>query len=321
VNANIRQIVAEQPGGRLDHILCAYVEDLSRSRLQKLIRQGRVQVNGKIVRKPSHRLEGDEIIEIYIPPQKPTELEPEPIQLDILFENDDLIVINKPAGMVVHPSAGHESGTLVHAVLAHSPDIYGIGGEQRPGVVHRLDKDTSGIILMAKNDTAYQELQRQFTKRTVTKTYLALVDGKPKTQSGRIETSIGRDPAHRKKMAVVPVNRGRAAVSQYGTLENFSDHTLLEVQPITGRTHQIRLHLAFIGCPVVGDRVYGRKKVSLDIKRQFLHASKIAITLPGELEPTIFQAPLPDELVDVLATLRRDVLTKFWDVQSGGEDD
>ncbi len=306
MKGNIVRIEAEPPGGRLDQVLCLYLEDLSRSRLQKLVREGRVQVNGRIVKKPSFKLDGNESIEIYIPAQKQTALEPEPIPLDILFENDDLIVINKPAGMVVHPSAGHDSGTLVHAVLAHVPDIHGVGGEQRPGVVHRLDKDTSGLILMAKNDIAYQTLQKQFTERTVSKAYIALVDGKPPTPSGRIEASIGRDPAHRKKMAVVPANKGRTAISQYKTIDHFLGHTLLEVQPITGRTHQIRLHLAFIGCPVVGDRVYGRKKTSLDINRQFLHASKIAIVLPGERDPTVFLAPLAEDLEEVLVALRMD---------------
>jgi 23S rRNA pseudouridine1911/1915/1917 synthase len=306
VNGNKIHIISKSNGGRLDQILSANVGDLSRSRLQKLIHEGRVKVDGIIIKKPSYQLDGDEIIELQIPPEKPTALEPEPIPLDILFENEDLLVINKPAGMVVHPSAGHDTGTLVHAVLAHAPDIQGIGGEIRPGVVHRLDKDTSGLILMAKNDSAYRALQKQFTERTVRKTYIALVDGAPPTPSGRIEASIGRDPAHRKKMAVVSAKKGRAAVSQYKVLEKFSNHTLLEVHPITGRTHQIRLHLAFIGCPVVGDRVYGRKRPSLEMHRQFLHAAKIGITLPGKHEVTIFEAPLAEDLEDVLATLRRD---------------
>jgi 23S rRNA pseudouridine1911/1915/1917 synthase len=311
VKGKIIRIITGSPGGRLDHILSTYVKDLSRSRLQKLIREGRVQVNGMIVTKPSFRLDDEEIIELNIPALKPTELRPELIPLDIVFENEDLIVINKPAGMVVHPSAGHNTGTLVHAVLAHAPDIQGIGGEHRPGVVHRLDKDTSGLILMAKNDIAFQELQKQFTNRTVDKTYIALVDGKPPTPSGRIEAAVGRDPTNRKKMAVVTENKGRTAISVYSTLENFSEHTLLEVHPLTGRTHQIRLHLAFIGCPVVGDRVYGRRKVSLDLKRQFLHAYQIAIVLPGECTPTIFQAPLAEDLKGVLDALRRDSLKTF----------
>jgi 23S rRNA pseudouridine1911/1915/1917 synthase len=321
VNGNVIRIVPKCPGGRLDQILSANVGDLTRSRLQKLIREGRVKVNGIITTKPSYQIDGNEIIELQVPPTKTTALEPEPIPLDILFENRDLIVINKPAGMVVHPSAGHDTGTLVHAVLAHAPDIQGIGGEQRPGVVHRLDKDTSGLILMAKNDAAYYALQKQFTERTVHKTYIALVEGTPPTPSGRIEASIGRDPAHRKKMAVVSARKGRAAVSQYKILENFSNHSLLEIHPITGRTHQIRLHLAFIGCPVVGDRVYGRKRPSLEIRRHFLHASKIGIKLPGMREVTIFEAPLAEDLEEVLTTLRGDSLGTSWEFISGGEND
>jgi 23S rRNA pseudouridine1911/1915/1917 synthase len=321
VNGNIIRLIAKIPDSRLDQILSANVKDLSRSRLQKLVREGQVQVNGVIITKPSYRLDGNEVIELQIPPKKPTALEPEPIPLDILFENKDLIVINKPAGMVVHPSAGHDTGTLVHAVLAHAPDIQGIGGEQRPGVVHRLDKDTSGLILMAKNDAAFYALQKQFTERTVHKTYVALVDGTPPTPSGRIEASIGRDPAHRKKMAVVSARKGRAAVSQYTILENFANHSLLEVHPITGRTHQIRLHLAFIGCPVVGDRVYGRKRPSLEIHRHFLHASKIRIILPGKREAMIFEAPLAEDLDEVLSALRGDSLRTSWEFISGGEND
>jgi 23S rRNA pseudouridine1911/1915/1917 synthase len=308
VNRNVIRIVSKTPGGRLDQILAKSIEDLSRSRLQKLIRDGRVYVNGIITTKPSFQLVGNEIIELEIPPPKPTTLEPEPIPLDIVFENKDLMVINKPAGMVVHPSAGHESGTLVHAVLAHAPDIQGIGGEQRPGVVHRLDKDTSGLILMAKNDAAYYALQKQFTERTVQKTYIALVDGEPPTPKGRIEAAIGRDPIHRKKMAVVKAKKGREAVSQYKTIENFENHSLLEVHPMTGRTHQIRLHLAFIGCPVVGDRVYGRRKTSLDLNRHFLHASKIMITIPGMREAMVFKAPLAEDLEEVLSNLRKELL-------------
>ncbi|OGO18941.1 MAG: hypothetical protein A2Z14_04800 [Chloroflexi bacterium RBG_16_48_8] len=308
MNAKILRIVSEPPGGRLDHILSSNIEDCSRNHLQKLVRDRRVQVNGMVITKPSYRLEGKEIIEIEIPPLKEIALKPEPIPLDILFENKDLLILNKPAGMVVHPSPGHDTGTLVHAVLAYAPDIEGIGGERRPGVVHRLDKDTSGLILMAKNDAAYRELQTQFTERIVKKTYIALVDGKPPTPTGQIETSIGRDPAHRKRMAVVPASRGRPAVSHYRTLENFPDHTLLQVHPITGRTHQIRLHLAFVGCPVVGDRVYGRRKASLVINRQFLHAAKIAIRLPGTREYKEFEAPLAEDLEEVLTSLKRDTI-------------
>jgi 23S rRNA pseudouridine1911/1915/1917 synthase len=206
--------------------------------------------------------------------------------------------------MVVHPAAGHPSGTLVNAVLGYEPDIEGIGGEERPGVVHRLDKETSGLILLAKNERAHRWLQDQFRLRKVEKTYLALVDGKPPTPSGRVESHIGRDPSHRKRMAIVPESRGREAISEYKTVESFRDHTLLEFHPLTGRTHQIRLHCAFLGCPIVGDEVYGRKKFSVEIKRHFLHAYRLRIILPGEKEPRLFDAPLPTELEQVLASLR-----------------
>jgi 23S rRNA pseudouridine1911/1915/1917 synthase len=321
VSGNNVLIINESSSGRLDHVLNNHVEGLSRSRLQKLIREGRVWVNGVLTTKPSFKLDGTETIELQIPPQNPTRLEAESIPLDILFENEDLLVINKPAGMVVHPSAGHDKGTLVHAVLAHVPGIEGIGGEQRPGVVHRLDKDTSGIILMAKNDSTFQKLQKQFTERTVNKTYIALVDGRPPTPTGRIEASIGRDPAHRKKMAVVSRDKGREAVSLYQTLEEFTQHTLLEVHPITGRTHQIRLHLSFIGCPVVGDRIYGRKKSSIDLNRHFLHASRIEIKVPGMRESVLFQAPLAEDLEEVVESLRGETLRTSWDFLSGGENE
>jgi 23S rRNA pseudouridine1911/1915/1917 synthase len=210
------------------------------------------------------------------------------IPLDILFENDDLMVVNKPAGMVVHPAAGHDSGTLVHAVLGYAPGLEGVGGVERPGVVHRLDKDTSGLILLAKNDRSHRWLQDQFRTRKVDKSYMALVDGHPPTPTGRVEASIGRDPSHRKKMAIVSVSKGREAISEYKTLESFPNHTLLEFHPLTGRTHQIRLHCLFLGCPIVGDEIYGNRRRSLKIDRQFLHAIQLKIILPGEKESKVF---------------------------------
>jgi 23S rRNA pseudouridine1911/1915/1917 synthase len=203
--------------------------------------------------------------------------------------------------MVVHPSAGHATGTLVNAALAHAPDMAGIGGEIRPGVVHRLDKDTSGLILIAKNDRTHRFLQKQFRDRTVEKVYLALVDGRPATPKGIVEAAIGRDNHNRKRMSVVTPNRGREAVTEYRTLETFADHTLLEAHPVTGRTHQIRVHLAFIGCPVAGDTIYGHKKRTLKIKRHFLHAARIRVRLPDH----IFEAPLPPNLANLLDDLRR----------------
>jgi 23S rRNA pseudouridine1911/1915/1917 synthase len=235
-----------------------------------------------------------------IPPPTPDDLIPEDIPLDIVFENGDLMVVNKPAGMVVHPATGHTSGTLVQAALAHAPEMEGVGGKQRPGVVHRLDKNTSGLVMLAKNDLSHRWLQEQFRTHKVQKTYIALVDGKPPTPTGRIEAPIGRDIKVRQKMAVVTLDKGRQAISEYHTLENFPQHTLLEIHPITGRTHQIRLHLAFLGCPITGDTLYGRRCSSIPIERQFLHAAQLSVQLPGEKEQRIFKAQLPSELVEIL---------------------
>ena len=289
---------------RLDKFLVGQLQEFSRSRIQGLIAEGFVEVNGRAAKKAGQTLESGFNVTVRVPPPAPTDLVAEDIPLDIVFENEDLIVVNKPAGMVVHPAAGHASGTLVNAVLGYEPDIEGIGGEERPGVVHRLDKETSGLILLAKNERAHRWLQDQFRLRKVEKIYLALVDGKPPTPSGRVEAHIGRDPSHRKRMAVVPESRGREAISEYRTLESFREHTLLEFHPLTGRTHQIRLHCAFLGCPIVGDGVYGRKKSSLEIDRHFLHAHRLKIILPGEKETRTFEAPLPEELERVLVRLR-----------------
>ena len=294
---------AEQPQ-RLDKFLVGCLPDFSRSRLQALIEEGLVTIDGELPRKAGQMLDKSAVVRIYIPAPKPSHLAPEDIPLDIIYEDQDLLVVNKPAGMVVHPAAGHNSGTLVHAALAHIPDLEGIGGEKRPGVVHRLDKDTSGLILIAKNERALHWLQDQFRLRKVKKTYLALVDGHPPTPTGRIEASIGRDTKNRKKMAAVALERGRQAASEYYTLETFPEHTLLEVHPITGRTHQIRLHLAFVGCPVAGDSVYGHQHSTIPLERHFLHAARLEIRLRGEDEAHIFEAPLPAELASLLETMR-----------------
>ena len=289
---------------RLDVFLTACLPEFSRSRIQGLIRDGSVCVGGEPVTKTGRDLEAGERVEIRIPAPVPSGLVAENIHLDIIFENDDLLVVNKPAGMVVHPSPGHDSGTLVHAVLGHVPGLEGIGGEERPGIVHRLDKETSGLIVIAKNERAHRWLQDQFRNRTVEKIYLALVDGKPPTPSGRVEAPIGRNSTHRKLMSVVSPEKGRVAVSEYKTLESFPEHTLLEVHPLTGRTHQIRVHMAFLGCPVVGDGIYGKKKSTVQLNRHFLHARKLKIVLPGEKIPRVFEAPLPIELDSVLKVLR-----------------
>lgn len=290
---------------RLDKFLVGLLQEFSRSRIQGLIADGFVDVDGRAAKKSGQPLENGSTVTVRIPPAVPTDLVAEDIPLDIVFENDDLIVVNKPAGMVVHPAAGHPSGTLVNAVLGYDPDLEGIGGEERPGVVHRLDKATSGLILLAKNERAHRWLQEQFRLRKVDKTYLALVDGKPPTPSGRVEAHIGRDPKQRKKMAIVSESKGREAVSEYKTLDEFDKHTLLEFHPHTGRTHQIRLHCAFLKCPIVGDEVYGRKSPTIEIGRHFLHAQRLRIILPNEKEPRQFEAPLPEELESVLHSLRK----------------
>ena len=291
---------------RLDHFLVESLPGFSRARLQALIKDGDVHVNGAAAKKSGQILARGALVEVHIPPSAPSNLVGEDIPLDIVFENEDLIVVNKPAGMVVHPAAGHDSGTLVHAVLGYDPEIEGIGGEERPGIVHRLDKDTSGLIVLAKNDQAHRWLQDQFRLRKVEKTYIALVDGRPPTPSGRVEAAIGRDPSHRKKMAVVRESKGRGAISEYKTIESFQHHTLLEFHPLTGRTHQIRLHCAFLGCPIVGDEIYGRKKPSVMLGRHFLHAYKLKIALPNEKHAREFEAPLPLELARTLDLLRKD---------------
>jgi len=292
-------------GERLDKVLVAHLPQFSRSRLQALIKDGCVRVAGSAASKSGQIVEPGQQVQVHIPPPEPSELEPEAIPLDIIFENSDLMVINKPAGMVVHPSAGHSTGTLVHAALAHAPDLQGIGGEKRPGIVHRLDKETSGLIIVAKNDRSHQWLQDQFRLRKVQKVYLALVDGAPPTPEGRIEAAIARDPSHRKRMAIVPDDRGRESVTEYRTRETFTEHTLIEAHPLTGRTHQIRLHLAFLGTPIVGDTVYGRRKSSIPLGRHFLHAARLSIQLPGEEQPRTFEAGLPEVLLQTLQDLRQ----------------
>jgi 23S rRNA pseudouridine1911/1915/1917 synthase len=315
MNEDVREYRQEKlffPGSeaqRLDRFLVANLPEFSRTRLQNLIKDGLVTVAGKPAAKGGQVLDRPAEVVVVIPPSVPSQLLAESIPLEVIFENDDLLVVNKPAGMVVHPAAGHASGTLVNAALGHSPDLEGIGGELRPGVVHRLDKETSGLILLAKNERAHRWLQDQFRLRKVEKIYIALVDGSPPTPSGRIDAPIGRDPKQRKLMAVVSPRmysssiKGREAVSEYHTLESFPQHTLLEVHPETGRTHQIRVHLAFIGCPVAGDTVYGRRQPSLALARHFLHAQRLTIRLPNEKTPRTFVAPLAPELVKALESL------------------
>lgn len=301
----IQEFLFEEPVNlRLDKFLVSQFPKLSRTRLQFLIKNSHVLIDGKIINKTGFLLENGMKINIEIPAIVSTDLIPEDIPLDIIFENEDVIIINKAAGMVVHPAAGHDHGTLVHAALAHSPEMEGIGGEHRPGVVHRLDKDTSGIIIMAKNDLAHRFFQKQFKERTIQKKYLAITDGFPPTPNGRVEAPIGRDPSHRKQMAIVPSQRGREAISIYKVIERFNKHALVEVFPKTGRTHQIRLHLAFLECPILGDKIYGLRKKSIAVDRQMLHAARIELLLPGEEDIKVFEAPIPDDMQRILNALR-----------------
>lgn len=289
---------------RLDKLIADELEEYSRSRIQALIEEGLVEVNGERLQKKGEWISPGAEVLVRVPSPASSNLVPEEIPLEILFENEDVLVINKPAGMVVHPSPGHDSGTLVNAVLAHAPGIQGVGGVRRPGIVHRLDKGTSGVILVAKNDLAHQFLQRQFQERTVEKEYRALVDGHPPTPKGRIEVAVGRHQAHRQRMAPVLPDDGKSAVSLYYTLIVYRKHTYLKIIILTGRTHQIRVHLSFLKCPVVGDTTYGRKSPSLPVDRPFLHAARIKIRLPGDENPRQFEAPLPPDLDNVLSNLQ-----------------
>ncbi len=305
-------LAVTESGARLDQYLAEHLPDLSRAAAQRLLDDGFVLVNNR-ARKPSYRVQAGETIIVRVPPPEPATPRAEQIPLDLLYEDNDLIVINKPAGMIVHPAAGHRGGTLVNAILAHCPNL-NVGGVERPGIVHRLDSETSGIILVAKNDAAMHHLQTQFKSRRVHKTYLALVEGIVKPPRGKIDAPIGRDPKHRQRMAVVTRGARREAVTVYRTLawlpsdqslgsKGTDAYTLLEVEPQTGRTHQIRVHLAFLGFPVVGDVVYGKKKNALGLTRQFLHAWKIAFTLPRDGRAVNFVAPLPEDLRATLEKL------------------
>lgn len=291
-------LTADEGDTRLDKYVCARVPELSRTRVQKLIAAGNITVNGQPA-KPGLRLNPGDRIDIDIPPAPPRELKPEAIPLKIIYEDDDLLVVDKPAGLTVHPAPGHPTHTLVNAILAHFPHLADIGDSLRPGVVHRLDKDTSGVMLVAKNSAAQADLARQFKSHSVTKAYLALVRGRLEPENGIIEADIGRDPHNRKKMAVVAV--GREARTEYRVIKYIGGYTLLEIIPETGRTHQIRVHLAAIGFPVVGDKVYGVK--SPHLSRQFLHACRLGFKLPATSDYVEFESELPADLAQALEAI------------------
>lgn len=305
MNQKTRQFtVQSDKESRIDKFLSDQLPEISRSQIKGLIESGKVILDGEIVRKAGEKIKTGNMVEIMIPEEEVDGLIPEEIPLDIIFEDNQVIAVNKPAGMVVHPGAGNSSGTIVNALLAHYPPIRHVGEGDRPGVVHRLDKETSGVVIFAKTDKAYKWLVRQFKSRDLKKTYHALVDGHPPTPTGRIEAPIIRDEKIRTRMAIGLRGQGKAAISEYFELERFKAHSYLEVHPITGRTHQIRVHLSYIGAPVVGDTVYGRRKPSIEMDRFFLHATSLAVKLPGERVPRFYSAPLPEELSDILGFLK-----------------
>lgn len=292
-------------GMRLDRWLVLAVPDLSRARIQGLIDDGHVRVGGAVT-KPAHRLRGGETVDIEIPPTPAQELEPEPIALAIVHEDEHVLVVDKPAGMVVHPGAGVSRGTLAAGVLAHAPETAGVGGQRRPGIVHRLDKGTSGLLVLAKTTLAYHALVAQLGAREVTREYLAIVHGRLARPEGRIDAPIGRDPHHRQRMAIRPLGQGRRAVTRFAVLERFGDFTLVRCRLETGRTHQIRVHLASLGHPVAGDAAYGqgRPRLPIDVEGVALHAARLVFVHPATQERMEFSAPLPPRIARFLSHLR-----------------
>ena len=282
-------------GERLDRFLDRRCPDLSRSRIQALISEGNAILDGGAA-KPSTKTRQGQTVVVRVPEPAPSELEPQNIPLSIVYEDDDLLVVDKPAGLTVHPAPGHPDGTLVNAVLAHCPNLQGIGGTVRPGIVHRLDKDTSGLMVVAKNDPTHRSLSDQLKARAFTKVYIALVHGRVTPSEAIIDAPIGRSNANRQRMSIT--ERGREAVTKYRVLRHYPAHTLVEIRPTTGRTHQIRVHFASIGYPLVGDATYGKPDNRLN--RHFLHASTLGFLHPAKEEFQEFTSPLPVELEEYL---------------------
>jgi 23S rRNA pseudouridine1911/1915/1917 synthase len=292
---------AEAAGVRVDKFISDQLPDLSRTYIQDLLKSGDITVNDKNV-KPNYKVtSGDKIIVNVIEPE-PLEVKPEDIPLDILYEDKDVIVINKPRGMVVHPAPGHSSGTLVNALLAHCDDLSGINGVLRPGIVHRIDKDTSGVLVAAKNDKAHRSLAEQLKNKTTHRVYQAIAHGVFEHDKGTIDAPIGRDEYDRKKMAVTH-NNSKEAVTHFLVLERFKEFTFVSCKLETGRTHQIRVHLAYISHPVAGDPKYGPRK-TLDINGQALHAAELGFCHPSTGEMMMFAAPLPEDMENLLGILR-----------------
>jgi len=313
-------VPGSRAGERLDRFLAAAQADLSRSRLQGLIRDGRVLVNGRAAR-ASLKLRGGDQVRVDLPPERALALDAEDIPLAIVYEDESILVVNKPAGMVVHPGAGNRRGTLVHALLAHAPGIATVGGAGRPGIVHRLDKDTSGLLVVAKTPATYLRLVEAISRREVNREYLTLVWGEPRDRSSRIAEPVGRHPKDRKRMAVTP--KGRVAATNYRMLQSFGWASYLECRLETGRTHQIRVHLSHLGHPVLGDATYGGgprrvlnlpegiRKLARDIvetmPRQALHAARLAFSHPATGERLSLEAPLPADFSAALDRLRKSV--------------
>lgn len=291
----------EHSGERIDKFISDLMDDVSRTQIQQWIKEGHITVNEKQV-KPNYKLaEGDRII-LNIPEPEQADIRPEPIELDIFYEDKDVIVVNKPRGMVVHPAPGHSSGTLVNALMYHCKDLSGINGEMRPGIVHRIDKDTSGLLMAAKHDKAHAGLANQLKEHSVTRKYLALVQGNLAHEQGTIEAPIGRDPKDRKLYTVTEKN-SKEAITHFVVVERFGDYTLTELKLETGRTHQIRVHMKFIGHPLVGDLAYGKSKKEW-ISGQALHAAVLGFKHPMTGEYLEFEAPLPEDMRQLLHSLR-----------------
>jgi 23S rRNA pseudouridine1911/1915/1917 synthase len=296
-------------GKRLDALVASRISGCSRSVAARLIRNGKIRVRGA-AKKPGYRTRTGDKICGTIPPPETVLFKPEPIPIDIMYQDHDVIVLNKPPGVVVHPAPGHYSGTLVNALLYHCPGLEGIGGEIRPGIVHRLDKDTSGVMVVAKNSAAHQDLARQFKSRSIKKIYLALVYGRIESQFGRVSLPIGRHPVDRKKMSTHS-RKSRMAETTWQVRKRFAQATLLEISLKTGRTHQIRVHCAAIKHAVVGDTVYGPRKAGKSsasdllrsVPRQMLHAWRLEFIHPKKQRMLCFEAPIPSDMVDILETL------------------
>ncbi|MFC4617276.1 RluA family pseudouridine synthase [Camelliibacillus cellulosilyticus] len=293
---------AEEAGERIDKFLHRYLESISRTRIQELIKKGEVFVNGKQT-KANYKLEAGDRVTAHIFEPEPLDVKPEMIPLDIVYEDRDVIVVNKPRGVVVHPAPGHESGTLVNALLAHCRDLSGINGKLRPGIVHRIDKDTSGLLVCAKNDRAHQALADQLKEKTTHRVYQAIVHGVLEHAKGTIDAPIGRDEHDRKKMAVTR-KHAKNAVTHFTVIERFASYTYVSCKLETGRTHQIRVHMAYIAHPVAGDPLYGPRK-TLDINGQALHAAELGFIHPTSGAMMRFEAPLPDDMRHLLDELKR----------------